>query len=215
MTETTLIRPRYLLLAASDLVYNPHLHLQGQIKAASKIISEYFDEVDASLDDGKTITQSLAGRKQIQKSMQNLIHSARLQGFQLGSRLSKRQMPVGYGKELWAKAGRQADNVNRLMTRTTRRRLINTPDSDYVLASDRADMAARYEASRAYFRGVQDAVSGGSYHKAWITSSMEPCNDCTDNEGQGYIPVDQVFESGDIFPAAHQHCLCGIAMKRG
>jgi len=215
MTEPTTIRPRFLLLASSDYVFNPHLHIQGQIKAASKIIAEYFGEVDAAIDTGKTIQQSLAGRKQIHKSMQVLIHSARLQGFQLGSKVSKKQMPVGYGKELWAKAGRRANNVDRLMNRTTRRRLTDVPDSDYVLGSDRAVMAARYEASRAYFRGLQDAVSGRNYHKAWITSSMEPCNDCIDNEGQGYIPVDQVFESGDIFPAAHQNCMCGIAMKRG
>lgn len=214
MTEPTIIRPRFLLLASSDYVYNPHLHLQGQIKAASKIIAEYFDDVDAALDTGKTISQSLAGRKQIHKSMQVLIHSARLQGFQLGSKVSKKQMPVGYGKELWAKAGRRADNVNRLMNRTTRRRLIDVPDSDYVLGSDRAVMAARYEASRAYFRGLQDAIGGGNFQKAWITSSEEPCEDCSDNESQGYIGVDRAFQSGDVFPLAHQNCMCAIALKK-
>jgi hypothetical protein len=34
------------------------------------------------------------------------------------------------------------------------------------------------------------------------------CEVCEDNEAQGWIPEDEAFDSGDMEPEAHPHCLC-------
>jgi len=207
------MRVGLLRAAKGDLVLNPHLLLERQIKATSKAISSYFDDIDTSLDKGRSIKKAVSG-DDIHAIMKRMIHSSRLSGFQHASKHTKKSMPVLYGRKIQRSASKRAGKVNDLMVGSTKQWLKNTPDSDYVLGSDRALRAARFEASRAYFRGVMDAMGGTGFQKAWNTTSEEPCHDCEDNEDQNYIDVDEPFQSGDFYPLAHLSCGCYLTAKK-
>ena len=199
--------------AAWGTVYNPHSALDSQIAAASKSIADTFSEIDSSLDKGKTIKEALYGRR-VTAAMHRVIASARLHGFLHGAERSKKHMPANYGTVIRADAEKRAAEVNRLMRRTSKKVLRNTPDSDYVLSPDRALMAARYEAGKSYFQGVGDALRGSHHKKRWITSSAESCENCEDNAEIGPIDIDEVFPSGDDYPLAHQNCSCYVSVTK-
>ena len=100
------------------------------------------------------------------------------------------------------------------MLRTTKRRYRSKPDSDFTFSEGRALAAAKYEASRAYYRGVRDGFEGSSdFEKAWITSSENPCEECMDAEDQGYIDTGDDFVNGYGWPAAHLNCQCLITTR--
>lgn len=199
--------------AAGDLIFNPSLLLGSQIKAASKSIASYFDDIDSSLDQGSSVKQAVSG-DDINAIMKRMIHSSRLSGFQHAAKHVKKQMPALYGRKIQRAAAKRADKVNDLMVKSTKSWLKNTPDSDYVLGSDRALRAARFEASRAYYRGVMDAMGGSGFQKAWNTTSDDPCESCESNEDQGYIDVDEPFDSGDFIPLMHLSCQCYLTCKK-
>jgi hypothetical protein len=57
------------------------------------------------------------------------------------------------------------------------------------------------------FMAARDA--GVENEKAWMTSGGDGCcDDCTANEDQGPIPLDEDFQSGDDAPLAHPNCQC-------
>jgi hypothetical protein len=199
--------------AAGDLVLNPFLLLSGQISSASHALAIYFDGIDSSLDDGSSLAKAVTG-DDISRVMKRMIHSSRLTGFQHAAQHTKRPMPALYGRKIQQAAARRADKVNSLMVGSTKSWLESTPDSDYVLGSDRALRAARFEASRAYYRGVMDAMGGSGFQKAWNTTSEEPCDFCNENEDQGYIDVDEPFSSGDFYPLAHLNCQCYLTARK-
>ncbi len=203
----------YRLLSAGGLVMNPYYQLDKQIGAAASGISEHFDIIDSGLDRGLSVKKASRGHR-IEVITRGLISSARLSGFQHGAKHTKKKMPALYGRQLQEVSAERAHEVNRLMRRTTRKRLRSTPDSDYILSRDRAISAARYEAANAYFAGVKDAFSGTGWQKEWITSSAEPCENCQSNEEEGPIDVDATFDSGDDYPAIHLGCSCAVIMVR-
>lgn len=82
----------------------------------------------------------------------------------------------------------------------------------------RADRIARTEISDAYNFGQWDSVKQardegwlpGEPEKEWIAGGGNPCDICLDNEGEGPIPINQVFSSGDDTPTAHPSCACSL-----
>ena len=208
---------KLLRLAAGDLVFNPHLLLGNQISSAASSLSSYFDGIDSSLDKGLSVGDAVTP-DQVRSAMQRLIHTSRLSGFQHAAKYTKKPMPALYGRKIAKSAQKRASNVDRFMVGSTKNWLNNTPDSEYVLSSERGLRAARYEANRAYYRGFMDAMSGSGFRKAWNTTSEEPCGECEDNSEQGYIDVDDQFQSGDPYPLAHLNCVlgdCEVAVKSG
>jgi len=89
--------------------------------------------------------------------------------------------------------------------------------SEYLL-NNRAITIARTELSDAYnfgqFDSVKQASNGGHLpgppEKEWIAGGGNPCDICLDNEGEGVIPINQVFSSGDDTPTAHPRCACSL-----
>lgn len=201
------------ILAAGELVFNPYTHLHKQIRSAANDIGSYFDDIDSAIEDGDSV-KSVVRKRRIQGSMQQIIHSARLTGFQIASKHGKKRMPLDYGLTVGTEARARAKKVDRQMYRTTKTVLRNSPDSGHILSEGRAIAAARYEAANSFFAGVHDALQGSGYLKAWYTSIDDSCDECIANEDQGPIEMDEDFESGDSHPAAHLNCSCGITAVR-
>ena len=80
----------------------------------------------------------------------------------------------------------------------------------------RAGMIAQTEVNDAYNRGrVQQAQDLGFDEKAWAPDG-EACEEtCQPNVDQGYIGMDEDFESGDDAPPAHPNCDCSISFRKG
>lgn len=212
----TLISYRVGLIWAAKrhpMVLNPFAAMEGQIHSSASHIDSYFSDIDSALDNGSEVKEAVA-KGVIRPVMRRLISSSRTLGFQHAAAISKKRMPILYGREVSDIADRRAKRVDKMMRKTTRRRLKNTPDSDYILGKSRALAASQYEASRSYFRGVKDALSGSGLGKRWITTAMESCEDCLANEDEGTIGVDEQFQSGDLYPAAHLNCPCSVEVVR-
>ena len=80
----------------------------------------------------------------------------------------------------------------------------------------RAEMIAQTEANDAYVEGrVALAEDEGYEEKAWEVDSDNPCEDCLANQAQGYIPMDEDFQSGDDAPTAHPRCACNLNFRKG
>ena len=85
-----------------------------------------------------------------------------------------------------------------------------------AFSPQRADLIASYELGTAACAGNMEAwkASGVVTDKAWITADDEIVSvTCTLNAEQGYIPLDDAFQSGHKHPLAHPHCRCGIVAK--
>jgi hypothetical protein len=88
-------------------------------------------------------------------------------------------------------------------------------------SADRALVIATYEAGTAYSEGTlivgQDLQAGGlEMEKSWLTaqdSAVDP-DLCGPNEDQGWIPLDDQFQSGDDRPLAHPRCRCVLLTRR-
>jgi hypothetical protein len=81
-------------------------------------------------------------------------------------------------------------------------------------STSRADMIAQTELNDAYNAGRYELANIiGMGEKAWITESGDPCEDCLDNEAEGFIPMMQAFSSGDRMPTAHPKCYCSLKFR--
>ena len=55
----------------------------------------------------------------------------------------------------------------------------------------------------------------GDKWKSWITAGDDRVDEeCEGNEGEGWIPIDQEFSSGDQAVPAHPKCRCTLAYRR-
>jgi hypothetical protein len=73
----------------------------------------------------------------------------------------------------------------------------------------RAGLIAQTEAVDAYNYGRSETARAvGLDEKSWETESDEPCETCLANEAQGWIDIDDDFDSGDSEPTAHPNCEC-------
>jgi SPP1 gp7 family putative phage head morphogenesis protein len=79
---------------------------------------------------------------------------------------------------------------------------------------NRARMIARTEMSDAFAQSAIDKLNDYSIqYKQWISYS-DCCDDCSTNDDDGPIPIDDNFSSGDDAPPAHPNCRCTIAGAR-
>jgi len=82
----------------------------------------------------------------------------------------------------------------------------------YAFSDTRARTIADTELSTAMIKGNLDAWKAlGVEGKSWLTAADETvCQVCVDNQGDGVIPLDQPFSSGDQGPPAHPNCHCDV-----
>jgi ABC-type transporter Mla subunit MlaD len=79
----------------------------------------------------------------------------------------------------------------------------------------RADLIAQTETADAYNAGRSETAAALGYgEKSWETESGDPCPECVANEAQGWIPMDEDFQSGDDAPTAHPNCLCVVNFRK-
>ena len=83
-------------------------------------------------------------------------------------------------------------------------------------SSVRAGMIANTETADAYNHGRDVfARENGFEEKSWETESGDPCPECLANEAQGYIDIDDDFQSGDDAPTLHPNCMCLLNFRKG
>lgn len=74
-----------------------------------------------------------------------------------------------------------------------------------------AERVARTETITAYEQGsLEGAKQGELTEKSWIKQGATAEDICNDNEGEGWIPINDDFISGDDAPSAHPNCECGL-----
>lgn len=74
----------------------------------------------------------------------------------------------------------------------------------------RALNIARTESAFARGRGSRIAARAAKMGtKEWLLGT-DPCDDCLANAGQGKIPIDEEFQSGDMNEPAHPSCRCTV-----
>jgi hypothetical protein len=112
-------------------------------------------------------------------------------------------------KTIISDALENADGVNELKAAIE--------DSE-AFSADRAEMIARTEIGNAHMQGALDGAkeSGLDLMKKVIRGSEEfDCDICGDNEDQGEIALDELFESGDEAPLFHPNCECMMVFVVG
>ena len=73
----------------------------------------------------------------------------------------------------------------------------------------RAKLVAQTEVMDAYnFGRNQTARALGMRRKRWETESGDPCDECLANEAEGWIDIDDDFQSGDASAPSHPRCQC-------
>ena len=83
-------------------------------------------------------------------------------------------------------------------------------------STTRAGLIAQTEGNDAYNEGREaTARQMGFDEKSWETESGDPCPVCIDNEGDGWIGIDNTFSSGDAAPTAHPNCMCTLNFRGG
>jgi len=79
----------------------------------------------------------------------------------------------------------------------------------------RARLIARTEVGSAYGQGqLVGAQAADMGSKKWLASPGS-CSDCLANEAQGWIDIDDDFQSGDAAPLAHPACTCDVDFREG
>lgn len=84
----------------------------------------------------------------------------------------------------------------------------------------RAHLVAVTESGNAYEVGTRsvadDLIAAGlQMEKSWLTvGDGRVDDDCLDNAGAGWIPMDDTFPSGDDQPTAHPACRCTMLVRR-
>ena len=81
-------------------------------------------------------------------------------------------------------------------------------------STTRAELIAQTEANDAYSDARQQiATEAGLDEKRWDPDG-EACPECQANADQGWIDIDDDFESGDDAPTAHPGCDCGCDYRK-
>jgi SPP1 gp7 family putative phage head morphogenesis protein len=87
----------------------------------------------------------------------------------------------------------------------------NIRDEIMDMTRYRSQMIARTETANALQTASLDtAKKMGATHKEWV-AEPSGCEICLSNDAEGPIPVSKSFRSGDMNPAAHPNCRCGLA----
>lgn len=83
---------------------------------------------------------------------------------------------------------------------------------DFGFSEARANLIASTEIANANGAGsnagLQEAAAVGlEVEHAWLCE-LDACEICLANQAQGFIPLDEDFDSGDRHPVAHPNCRC-------
>jgi hypothetical protein len=95
---------------------------------------------------------------------------------------------------------------------------ISNQFSDYVKDVGRAYLIAMTEIGEAYSEGNlivarELAAAGLTIEKSWSTAGAGCDKICAPNEAQGWIPVDERFQSGHDRPLGHPGCWCDMLTR--
>ncbi len=93
--------------------------------------------------------------------------------------------------------------------------LADEAEGNGIFSENRATLIARTEISRAQAGGNFSAwVESGLVKKVkWLTSNLEPCDECLTNEAQGELEIGKPFASGSIMPPDHPNCACNLVVS--
>lgn len=200
---------------AALLLFSPWKRLRPQIAVASHDIETYFDAVDTAMDTG-TLTEALRSGSGVVPALTKLVRAGMLYGYQDGGSMVGKVPGGAYADKAFHAAQARAAEVSLQMHVTSKEWLKADPHNGFALSADRAERAARFEAAKAYYTGLQQAVWGHGILKEWIPLGDAPCEEiCTENEDAGLIPVEEPFPSGDFAPLGHPSCECILRLARG
>ena len=103
-----------------------------------------------------------------------------------------------------------ADPSNPLSIAETSRRMREAMPG---MTSANAMRIARTETARVYGTVTQETYKrNGVPARRWLTSGSDKVDPvCRDNQAQGWVPINDGFQSGDDSPPAHPNCACDIA----
>jgi hypothetical protein len=196
---------------ASLLLFAPLKKLRPQIAVASHGLGTYFDAVDSALATSSLSTALKSGTSTI-PTLTKLIRASMIRGYEDGGSVIGKKP----GSKLLARADvlakERATEVSRQMFKTSKKWLKDNPDHDFALSSARADRAARFEATKSYYEGVQKILWGYGVQKSWLTTSEAPCEECVEQEDEGPIPLEEPFPCGLYAPLLHLYCECQLAL---
>lgn len=134
------------------------------------------------------------------------------------------------GKKIDKATGKLVDNPNAKVrvTETTRERIAQSIKTSVRLGEKQADAAARLQKTivnpaRANMIAETEAVnafgagrrtyalkSGATGHK-WNRNTAGRADNCSANAAQGFIPINEAFQSGHSSGAAHPRCKCNVS----
>jgi hypothetical protein len=182
------------------------------IGIAKHDIDDYFDVTDLALD--RLGLHEAAVKPEIFNALSNALFKlgriAMITGFNAGGRLVGKTAGSAYIAQANRMAMNRAREVAEQMRDTSLKWLKADPHSTFALSVDRADRAAKNEAAFGYYTGLQQALWGEGATKEWVCLGDDPCEDCQDNEDEGPIAMEQMFQSGDYAPLAHLNCMCTL-----
>jgi hypothetical protein len=83
---------------------------------------------------------------------------------------------------------------------------------------DRAEGIAVTETGNAYSESTMIQANamkqaGLDMEKSWLITGGPVCDDCQGNADDEWIPIDQLFSSGDDRPLAHPYCRCALLTR--
>lgn len=192
---------------AGLLLFAPWKKLRVPVAVAVHGLDDYFDDVDLAMERG-ALTKALKQGGATEPILARLIRVAMIGGYEDGGALVGKKPGTNYAARAAAEARDRAADASSQILRTSKQWLKANPDNSFALSKSRAERAVRYEAARAYYTGLQQALWGADMMKEWFTTSDNPCEECLDNEDQGPIPMEDQFQSGDYAPLAHLNCQC-------
>lgn len=82
------------------------------------------------------------------------------------------------------------------------------------MSSSRAFTIASTEMNRAFSLAAMDGFDASGIEYKQIVLSPEACPVCVDNAADDPLPVDEEYDSGDLYPPFHPNCRCAITGAR-
>ena len=160
------------------------------ITAAAGVVAS---EIGASAAQARAAAEDMAGRYLRDNSL------GKLTGGFSDTSIERLQNAIG---NAWDKGGSYEQVVSAIQ------------DTFADFSDKRAGLVAQTEVVDAYNYGRnQTARALGMQRKRWETESGNPCEICLANEAQGWIGIDEDFDSGDAAPTAHPRCECVLAFS--
>lgn len=198
---------------AGQWLFLPLLSLRGSIGRASDDIEDAFDVMYDAYEAEQSVAGALAkGHTGMMSAFTTLIGQSLSKGFKAGAKISGSSHTPNFTTLAQAQARRVVGQMGNASSKW-----MHSGGSDgFVFSRDRAERAAKYTAAEAFFNGMAKAFAGSDeeFEKAWITTSDDPCDDCLENEDEGFIPMEEDFSSGHYAPLLHPNCQCYLEVRK-